>query len=305
MALSETLDLSLLDPAPLVEVDFEATLAARKALLQSLWDAARQKNPSLPELDTLMLESETGAILNEEFTFVETLILQAINDAGKGLRLAQANGAKLDHLATTYHRTSRKIVREATSTSPALFEGEEEYRERAQLAPEALANFGLTPGGYVYLIRTAFADRISHVYPINRGNGRVEIRVLAREGDGVVDGNTLAEIARAFSVEDGSQSTDVLSVLSAEVEPTVWDVTLILRRGPDRASVVAQALAGLSALAASLRRINATQYREAIASAAHVGPVVTVRVNSPANDISGRPEAAPFIAAINVHAELL
>ena len=210
----------------------------------------------------------------------------------------------LDHLTTTYHRTSRKVLRPATETMPELQEGNEDLRSRAQLAPEALADMGLTPGGYVYKVRTAFADRIKHVFPIHRGGGRVELRVLGRDGDGTVPGPLLAEIADAFRIEEGSQSTDVLTVLSAEIVPVVWDVTLVMWRGPDRGAIEAEAATALAAAAAKLHRINATHYRLAIGATAKVGPVLTVRINSPTEDVLGRPEAAPYVTAINVSTEV-
>lgn len=302
---ADTLDLSTLPAAPLVEIDREAIITARKALYAEIWEAARAKNPDLPPFDTLALEYEPVTIASESFAAAETLLLGAINDAGKKLRLAQANGGDLDHLATTYHRTDRKTVRAATAETPAIAETDTAYRERAQLAPEALADMGLTPGGYIYKIRTAFADRIKHVWPINRGNGRVEIRVLGRDGDGTVPALTLAEIIQAFRPEEGQQSTDVLTVLSADILPVTWDVTLFMKRGPDPAQVKALAKDQLTALAAKLHRLNEAHYVEAIASAAHVGPVATVRVDTPAADIAARPEQAVFVASINVGTEVL
>jgi phage-related baseplate assembly protein len=302
---AETLDLSRLSAAELVAVDFEATLAARIAYLKTLWTALRASDPTLPDFDTLMLESEPATVLNEEFTYSETLIRQAINDAAKQVRLAQAAGDALEHLTATYHGTQRQLVKAATETTPAIWESDEALRARAQIAPEALADFGLTPGGYVYKVRTAFADRIAHVYPINRGAGRVELRVLGNSGDGTVDVATLTAIAAAFGIEEGVQSTDVLTVLAAEIVPVILDVTLVFRRGPDAAALIAAARTGLAAYAETIHKIGATVYREAIASAAHVGPVLTVRVNGPADDIAGAPEKAPFVTAIAIGTEII
>lgn len=301
---AETLDLSRLAPAPLVAVDYEATLGARLDLLLELWATHRAKNPALPAIDTTTLESEPTVILNEAFAFSETLILQMINDAARQLRLAQATGAALDHLTTTFHRTNRQLLAPATDTTPALYESNDALRLRAQLEPEALAEFGLTPGGYVYRVKTAFADRIKDVRPINRGDGRIELRVLGRDGDGTVPPATLAEIAAAFRPEDAAQSTDVLTVLSAAIDHQDWTVTQVIRRGPDAAAVAAEGKAGLEALAADLHRIGADVFREAISTAAHVGPVITVRVDGPVDDRLGRPEAAPYVDTVTVLTEL-
>ncbi|MBD8556907.1 baseplate J/gp47 family protein [Rhizobium sp. CFBP 8762] len=302
---SDTLDLSRLGAAELVGVNFEATLAARLILLQQFWNAAREKNPDLPAFNVAMLESDPAIILNEEFAYSETLILQMINDAAKGLRLAQATGANLDHLATTYHRTQRRVIVAATERTAAQMETDEALRSRAQLAPEALADMGLTPGGYVYRIRTAFAQEIKHAWPIHRGAGRVEVRLLGRSGDGMIGPDLIAEIVAAFSAEDGQQSTDVVTFLPAEIDAQDWTVTLVVPKGPDLSVVRAQAERGLWALADSLHRIHAAVFREAISAAAHVGPVITVRVNAPVTDRPARPETVPHVRSITVETEVV
>ena len=306
---AETLDLSRLPAPTIADTNFEARRADLLAKFQALWAAARALNPALPEYDVAMLETDAPVILTEEFAYGDVLLRQSVNEAANSLRLAKAVGGDLDHVAATFHRTQRKIIVPADpiAGTAAVYESDDDLRSRAQLAPEALADMGLTPGGYVYKVRTAFADRIKHVFPINRGAGRVELRVLGRDGDGFVPPALLTEIIEAFRIEEGSQTTDVLTVLSAEVPHVVADVTLFLPPGPDPETVKAQARTNLLALGAALHRINAPFYREAVSTAAHVGPVITVRVKTPALDLLRRPEVAPYLAAdaITVRHEIL
>ena len=97
---ADNLDLSTLPASPLVTVDREAIIAARKALFADLWAQARVANPTLPAFDTLNLEYEPMTIANEGFANSEALILDAINGAGKKLRLKDAYGSFLDHPLT-------------------------------------------------------------------------------------------------------------------------------------------------------------------------------------------------------------
>lgn len=300
---AETLDLSRLPASPLVLVDYAKTTAERLKLLAQLWEEHRQRNPSLPALDTLMLESEPAVVLNEEFSFAETAILQEINDAAKALRLAQSFGDALEHLTTTYHRTHRQVIAPATDRTPALLESDDELRLRAQLQPEQLAEFGLTPGSYIYRVRTAFADRIKDVRPIRRGGGSIELRVLGR-GSGAVPPATIAEIIRAFHPEGASQSTDILSVVAAETVTIPVSVRLVLRRGPDPEAVKAAARRSLLRYADDVHKLGATVYREAVGAAAHVGSVETVIVETPGADLPGRPEAAPLLTITSVESEV-
>lgn len=306
---AETLDLSRLPAPSIADTDYDARKADLLAKFQALWAAARAMKPDLPPYDVAVVETDPAVILTEEFAYGDVLLRQAINDAANALRLAKSVGGDLDHVAATFHRTQRRIIVPAdpVAGTAAVYESDEDLRSRAQLAPEALADMGLTPGGYVYKVRTAFADRIKHVFPINRGAGRVELRVLGRDGDGFVAPALLTEIIDAFRIEEGSQTTDVLTVLSAEVPRMSADVTLFLPSGPDPETAKAQARTNLIALGAALHRINAPFYREAVSAAAHVGPVITVRVNAPALDLLRRPEVAPFLAAdaITVRHEIL
>ncbi|RLQ88917.1 baseplate J/gp47 family protein [Notoacmeibacter ruber] len=295
MSSADTLDLSRLDAAPLVATDFSETLATRLAAFAALYEQVQTANPGLPPLDTLTIPTEPVHILNRHFAAAEMLIASKINAAAGQLRLASAAGPALDHLAATYHRTTRL---------PG--ESDEELRGRAQLAPEALAEMGMTPGGYIYKIRTAFGDRIKDVRPINRGDGHVELRLLGRTGSGAVDSETLAAIIRAFQPDEAEQSTDIVSVLSANIITPSVDLVLVAPRGPDPAALIEAARRSVATYAAGLHRIGSALYVQALGAAAHVAPVTTVRVRSPLADLVIRPEQAVYLApdAVSISVEV-
>lgn len=305
---ADALDLSRLPALKLVDADYQRLLAAFKTGFVSRFDAERQIDPNLPVYDVENLETDPVIVAAREISFRRLLDLQAINDAGRRLTLAHADGEALAHLAATYHRTQRAVIKPATSTTAAVYESDDELRARAQLAPEALADLGLTAGGYIYFVRTAFASAIKDVRPIRRGAGGIELRLLGREGDGTVADNILADVIRAFQPESMTQSTDILTVFSGEIEHLSASLTLMIPRGPDPAAVIAAATAQLNAYRAQIHRLGATVYAEALANAAHVGSVIAVRVNSPAVDahgrlFAGRPEAAPWIDSVAIGTE--
>lgn len=227
------------------------------------------------------------------------------NRDARAMLLAYNTGADLDHVASTYFRTARPVIRPATATEPAVLMGDEEYRALAQLQPEATADFGLTPGGYVYKIRNEFGEAIKDVSTIRRGSGHMELRVLGRAGDGRVEDATIAAIIRAFAPEGASQSTDILAVFAAEIVAVPVTVTLLLPPGPDPAPVLAAARVRLEAFAAEKHRLGTTLWREAVQSAAHVAPTLTVRVEGMAEVIPGRPEAAPLLSIALIRPEIV
>lgn len=304
---AESLDLSRLAPVPLVDADYATNLKARLTHFQALWNAARKLDPSLPPINTLALQTEPAVILAQEYQYADTLLRQLMNEIAADLRLATSQKAALDHLAATYHRTQRKLLVAADPVNgiAAVYESDAELRSRAQLAPEGLATFGLTPGGYIYKVRTAFADRIKSVTAINRGAGLVELRALGRAGDGTVSASLLAEIAGAFAAEDASQSTDILTVLGADVEPWTASLILSLLPGPDPDVVKAAAVEAVQAYGVAQHRLGAGLYGEAVTAAAHVGPVEKVRHAGGFTDRMPRPEAAPYLRSVRVVVEIL
>lgn len=215
------------------------------------------------------------------------------NRDARALLIAYAVGADLDHLLATYHRTQRL---------PG--ESDESFRSRGQLAPEARADFGLTAGGYIYQIRTTFGGELRDVRAIHRGDGRVEVRLLGTAATGAVAGALLLAVAKSFAPEGATASTDVLTVLAADVETVTVNVTLVLPPGPDRGSVVAAARAGLDAFATRIFRLNTSLYAQAVKSAAHVGPVLTVRLDGLDVDRLAKPEVAYRLIVGAVTAEV-
>lgn len=327
---AETLDLSRLAAPSLVDTNFEKIRAAQVAEFIRVWTLARQVDPSLPAYDVQMLETDLPIVEAEAFSYSIMTFCQQVNDSADALRLAKAVGGDLEHLAATYHRTQRKITIPANpdAGTPAVYESDSELRSRAQLEPEALADMGLTPGGYMYKVRTAFADKVKDVRPIRRGGGALELRVLGRPepGDllsvknpdgsttytvngrvssGMVPETVVGDIIGAFNPEDASQSTDILTVFSASIQTYVVDLTLVMRSGPDPETVKNVAAPYVQALADSLHRIKSPVFREAFSSAAHVGPVDTVRVNSPLLDLPAVPESAPFMTQFTLRTEVL
>lgn len=305
---AETLDLSRLGAPTLVEVDYAASKARLVAELLRLWKEARTRDPSLPEFDVAQLETDPAIILSEEFAFGDTLLRQAINDAANALRLATAVGDDLGHIAKTYHNTNRLVL---DAGDPAaipprnpVYEGDTEYRARAQLAPEAYPLYGLTPGGYIYRTRRLFGHVIKDVRPLRLGGGRIDLIVLARAGDGSVAPQIIGDIQLAFDGEADSESTDILTVRAAAIVTTPVRVTLGVPRGPASAPLIAAATEAIAKLGAERHAIGETLHVQAIGAVAKVGPARWARVEAPLADVIGSADGAPWISGIEIETEV-
>jgi phage-related baseplate assembly protein len=307
---AETLDLSRLGAPSFTAIDFEATLKARLLAFKTLWDAARAKDPTLPVFDLIasdgspLVETDPAIILAEGFAYGEINVLQALNDHSDALRLATAVSADLDHLAQTYKNTPRLVLVPATADTAAVYEPDAEYRARAQLSDEAMPLYGLTPGGYIWRVRSLFGDRVKDVRALRRPGGHIDLIVLGRAGDGTPAETLLGDIQAVFEGEDGSQSTDIVTVLPARIVSTTISVAVAIPAGPDAGVVVTAANAALAALAAERHKIGETLHAQAVGAVAKVGAARHVRVVAPAADVVGGADGAPHVTSISVATEV-
>ncbi|MDX3977172.1 baseplate J/gp47 family protein [Shinella sp.] len=282
--MTTTLDISSLTPPQVVhEIDPEAEIASFVTMLKE----------ALPEWRGVF-EGDGFQKVCQVWAMRLTMKAQEHNEDAQSMLLAYANGPALDHILTTYHRTPRL---------PG--ETDEEYRARGQLAPEAMADLGITHGGYIFRVRTAFNDAIKDIWPIRRGGGRVELRVLGRNETGAVPDAVLAAIIRAFQPEGATQSTDILTVLPAVIDERHITLRLSIPRGPDPAPVKSAVRAKLNAYAATLHRLNSGLYLDALYAAAHLPPVVTVSINGLTDDVAPRPETAIRLVIDDVLVEVM
>lgn len=302
---ADTLDMSRLDAPTLLPIDYEALRTAMLAKFVELWEAARIIRPDLPPYSVGSLETDPAVILNEEFAYFEMLLRSLVNEMANSLRLAKAVGTDLGHIATTYHATERLIIKAATDTTAEVDEGDEEYRARAQLSTEALAQYGLTPGSYIYRVKTLFGDRVLDVAPVRTGGGGIDLVILGRAGDGTPAPTLIGDIAAAFDGERNSQSTDIVTVRAAEIRSTPVRIVIGLRKGPDPDAVKVAAKAAVQALGDQCHLLNETLYVQALGAAAKVGPALYARVEEPSDDVIGGPYGAPWVSSIAIDTEIM
>lgn len=304
---ADTLDLSRLGAPTLAEVDFEASRARLLDEFKRLWAQVRATDPSLPDYDVQMLESDPAVILTEEFAFGDTLLRRALNDAANALRLATSVKDDLGLIAKTYHNTDRLVLDagDATANPPRapVYECDDEYRARAQLAPEAYPLYGLTQGGYIYRVKRLFGDRVKGVRALRRGGGRIDLIILSRDGDGTPADTLIGDIQAAFESEDASQNTDIVTVRPARIVATPVRVVLGLPPGPDPTPVIAAAIKPIRALAAERHAIGETLHMQAVGAVAKVAPARYARVITPAADVVGGADGTPFVSEIVVETE--
>ena len=292
-AASPKLDLSRL-PAPQVleKLDFEAILTALKTEF-----SARYPDHSA------LLESDPAVKLLEVFAWRELVLRAALNDEARAVMLAHARGSDLDHLGA-FFGVGRRQIEPATALTDAVLESDDELRLRIQLEPEALSQTGVT-GGFYRSQALAAAPELKDVAAINRGEGRVDIVLLSRAGNGVPAPETVAAIAALFAQDDTVQLTDRVTVRPATITDYNPVIRLQVGRGPDPELVRAEAEAAVRAYAELRHRVGRTIFVQQLAAAASVGGVEHAIVLAPGGDIVPGDAGAAYLDQLTIELQVL
>lgn len=288
IATSPAIDLSAL-PAPVLvdQPDFEARLAAKLARLLAL-------DPGF----TALVESDPAMKLLQADTYDELVLAQAMNDAARGLLLAFATGAQLDHLAALF-AVQRLVITPANpeTGAAAVMESDTALRQRVQLAPHSFSVAG-PELAYVYHARSAHGD-VADASAVSPSPGEVVVTVLGSAGAGVPSG---AAIDAVRDVLDGPVRplTDHVTVQAASPVNYAIEAELFVFAGPDQDLILATAQASLASFLAAARRLGRDMPRSALIAALHVGNVQRVNLIQPAADVVITPAQVAHPASIAV-----
>lgn len=285
------IDLSALPAPNVVEaLDYEDILAA---MLADLRDRDETFNA--------LVESDPAYKILEVAAYRELLIRQRVNDAARGVMIAYATGADLDHIAARYGIARLEIAPEDDTTippTPAIYESDDDLRARTILSFEGYSSAG-SVGGYVFFALSADGD-VKSAEAVSPSEGMVTVYVLSRTGNGAASAPLLAKVEAALSAQYVRPLTDQVTVLSASI--TTYSITaeLVVYPGPDRAVVQAAALAALQKYVGDMHRIGYDVTLSGIYSALHQPGVQRVNLSNPTADISVASGQAAYCTAINL-----
>lgn len=290
IASSPAIDLSAL-PAPdvIAQPSFETRLAGKLAQLLAL----------APEF-TALVESDPAMKLLQADTYDEVVLAQAMNDAARGLLLAFAAGAQLDHLAALFAVTRLTVTPANPETgAPAVLETDTALRQRVQLAPHAFSVAG-PELAYVFHARSAHPD-VADATAISPTPGEVLVTVLATSGTGV-PGAPVLDAVRAVLDGPVRPLTDAVTVQAAQLVDFDIEAELHVFAGPDQGLILSTANAALAAYLASARRLGRDIPRSALIAALHVGNVQRVELLAPLADvvITAQQAANPVTISVTV-----
>lgn len=261
------------DPKVVEQLDYEQILEQRKAALLALWPEAERAEIAA----RMALESDPLNKLLQENAYRELVWRQRVNEAALATLLAKARGADLDQVAANYN-VHRLVVTPATDQAPAVMEGDDALRERAQMAFEGLSTAG-PRNAYVYHARSA-DGRVADATAVSPAPAEVVVTVQALAGDGSAPADLLAGVLAALSDEDVRPVADRVTVQGAQILPYSVTATLYLAStGPEAEPILAAAEARCRALVNARRRLGVEVSASAVHAALHVEGVRKVQLN--------------------------
>lgn len=277
-----SIDLSLLPPPDIIEpLDFEQILAERKARLVSFFP----ENEQAAIAALLELESEPLVKLLQENAYRELILRQRINDGARAVMLAFSGGADLEHLLALLGAERREG------------EGDDEYRQRGQLAP-----FGFSVAGPVNAYRYHALSADSDVLDARADQpqpGVVRVTVLSRTRQTATP-ELLQRVADALSAEDIRPLNDTIQVQAATLRPWAINARIYVGSGAAPEPLLAAAQQAAEAYAAAQHAINAPVRLSGIYAALHQPGALRVELLSPAADIEPEAQAAPICTAVTL-----
>lgn len=290
------IDLTGLTAPDVVEkLDFEAILVE----LKDDCVARMVSEEPMTDFDVQMLESEPIVKFLEVAAYRETILRSRINTACRAIMLAYSQQHDLEQLAA-YYSVERMLVTPASEDgmTPAVWEDDERFRRRVQLAPEAFSTAG--PSG-AYIFHTMTLDpHIKDVGCYMSSPGTVEVLPLMDSGNGIPDNSVIEAVRIRLADSKIGPLTDVRNVRHPILTEYTVNVSLKLAEGPDPVVVSNAARASIERYAASRHFVGYTVYLSGITSAAKVDGVEDVTVLSPTSIIAPGDDGTAYCTDITI-----
>jgi phage-related baseplate assembly protein len=290
------IDLSQLPAPDIVEtIDYETSLAERKAKLVSLYPADQQADIAA----ALELESEPMNIHLQENAYREVVLRQRVNDAARSVMLAYAKGGDLEQLAALLGVKKLTLVEpDPANDIEGVYESDDDLRKRTQLAPQGYSVAG--PEG-AYISHALGADgRVLDASAVSPAPCEVVVTILSRDGDGTAADDLLDNVTAALQADNVRPLTDKVTVEGAEVLRYQVRATLKFFAGPDRAVVLAESQKRTKQYTDDMHRMGMEVTEDGLFAAMRAPGVQKVLLASPVGGIPVSKQQAAFCELIEL-----
>ncbi|HEM7785403.1 TPA: baseplate J/gp47 family protein [Acinetobacter baumannii] len=294
-----SIDFSQLAPPNIIEpIDYESILFERKNDLINRFNDDQKDQI----IEILNRESEPLTKFLEENAYRETVLRNRINTAARALLLAFATGNDLDQIGANFN-VKRLIITPADNTKtppiPAVYESDESFRERIQLAFDTLSVAG-PEAAYKKIARDS-DGRVGDVSVISPQPAYITLTILQTDSqNGFASPELIQIVNKAVTAEDKRPIGDRVTVQSADIINYSIDAKLYIGKDPEAATLLQQALRNVNDYATKQKRLGRSIRLSAIYAALHIDGVSRVELISPAADVVLTPAQASYCTNISV-----
>lgn len=265
------------------EVDYEQILAERKEYLISLFPEEEQATVRIQ----LSRESDPLHKYLQENAYREMILRNRTNQKALATLLAFAKGSDLDVWGANFD-VSRLIISSANNTvtppTPAVYEGDEDFRYRIQKKLDALSTAG-PESSYEY--HTLSADgRVADVKCSSPAPAHALLTILQRDTENNASTEELNNIVKNYvSAEKKRPTGDRVIVQSAEIINYEIEAVLVTKNVPETDPVLVAAQANALAYTKEPKRIGKGVFFSDLYSILKVSGVERVELISPSAEI--------------------
>lgn len=265
------------------EVDYEQILAERKEYLISLFPEEEQAAVRIQ----LSRESDPLHKYLQENAYREMILRNRTNQKALATLLAFAKGSDLDVWGANFD-VSRLIISPANNAvvppTPAVYEGDEDFRYRIQKKLDALSTAG-PESSYEY--HTLSADgRVADVKCSSPAPAHALLTILQRDTENNASTEELNNIVKNYvSAEKKRPTGDRVIVQSAEIIEYQIEAVLVTKNVPETDSVLAAAQTNAYAYSKEPKRIGKGVFFSDLYSILKVSGVERVELINPTAEI--------------------
>lgn len=294
-----SVDFSQLSPPDIIEtIDYEVILNQRKNDLINKYSDDEKGQIT----EVLNRESEPLTKFLEENAYRETVLRNRINTSARALLLAFAAGNDLDQIGANFN-VKRLIITPADTTKtppiPAVYESDDAFRERIQLAFDTLSVAG-PEAAYKKISRDA-DGRVGDVTVVSPQPAYITLTILQADSQTGTASPELIDIVRnAVNAEDKRPIGDRVTIQSAQIINYEIQAKLYIGKDPEAATLLQQAIRNVSDYATKQKRLGRSIRLSAIYAALHVEGVSRVELIKPIADVALTPAQASYCTNISV-----
>ena len=294
-----SIDFSQLAPPDIIEpVDYESILLERKNDLIARFDD--HKKNQIAEI--LNRESEPLTKFLEENAYRETVLRNRINTGARALLLAFATSNDLDQIGANFN-VKRLIITPAdtskTPPTPAVYQSDDAFRERIQLAFDTLSVAG-PEAAYKKIARDS-DGRVGDVSVVSPQPAYITLTILQADSqDGSASPELIQIVNKAVTAEDKRPIGDRVTVQSAQIINYSINAKLYIGKDPEAATLLQQAVRNVNDYATKKKRLGRSIRLSAIYAALHIDGVSRVELISPTADVVLTPAQASYCTNISV-----